>query len=125
MDCPHCRAERIGAWSRIFSSAEYPVTCGSCNGRSLPRALPASEFRRVALASPLLLLTLAGARFLPFRIWIWSLILLLLLTLTGIAWMQLHLKLVPALPTQIQSARWYNLMAGAAIATVGILTWYV
>ena len=79
----------------------------------------------MALVTPLLLLALAGARVLPFQVWIWSLIFVLPLTFTGIAWMQLHLKLVPALPTQIQSARWYNLIAGGLIATLVMLIWYV
>ena len=79
----------------------------------------------MALVTPLMLLALAGARVLPFQVWIWSLIFALPLTLTGIAWMQLHLKLVPALPAQIQSARLYNLIAGGLIGTLVMLIWHV
>ena len=84
-----------------------------------------SELQRVAVISPLVLVTLGGARLVSFHIWIWSLILLLPLTLLGIVWLQLHLNLLPALPGKIRSGRLCNLMACVAILALGLLPWYV
>ena len=125
MNCPNCRVESISALRRIFSSAEYPVICRTCTGMSLPGTLPRSELQRVAVVTPLFLLMVGGLNFLPFLRWAESLLLALPLTLVGIAWLQLHLQLKPAAPSDLQRSRAFNLMASIAIVIAGVLSWYL
>lgn len=72
-----------------------------------------------------MLLLLGGAKFLSFFPWVLSLLLTLPLTFLGLVWLQLHLQLRPASSSALQSARAYNLMAGIAISTLGLLPWVV
>lgn len=125
MNCPNCRIAHISALRRIFATAEFPVVCGACEERSLPGALPKSELQRVAVATPFMLLLLGGAKFLSFLPWVQCLLLTLPLTFLALACLQLHLQLIPASPGALQSARAYNMMAGTAIAALGLLPWVV
>lgn len=125
LNCPNCRNAHISSLRRVFATAEYPVVCGACGQRSLPGTLPRSELQRVAVATPLMLLLLGGAKFFSFLPWIQSLLLALPLTFLGLASLQLRLQLMPVSSSALQTARAYNMMACIAIAALGLLPWVV
>lgn len=124
MNCPHCRTEKISAWRRVLGTCQYPINCPNCGRKSVPGSLPESEYLRIAIASPLVILALLGPRFLKFGLWVSATLVLLAATAFTMIYLQLRLQLRWATSEDLSGGRSKNQVAGVAIMFVVAVIWF-
>lgn len=90
----------------------------------MPGSLPASEYWRIALASPLVIFSLVGPKFLKFSAWVSATLIFLAATVCALIYLQLHLQLRQASSESLSSGRARNQIAGVAIMFLVVAIWF-